>query len=41
LGAYSSGLSAAAGYLNQDDDTFRVMTIQLPLVVNDVWTQTP
>jgi len=41
LGQYSSGLDAQAGYLEQDRKLFRVMTIALPLVVNDVWTQVP
>lgn len=33
------GLQATAGYLNQDHKLFRVVTIQLPLVINDVWAQ--
>jgi len=32
-------VSAKAGYLNQDSKIFRVMTITLPLVVDDVWAQ--
>lgn len=39
LGAISPGLSARAGYLNQDGTVYRVYTITLPLVVNDVWPQ--
>lgn len=39
LGAYSDGLSAQAGYLEQDGRLFRVMTVSLPLVVNDCWGQ--
>ena len=39
LGQFGEGLSAKAGYLEQDRKMFRVMTINLPLVINDVWTQ--
>ncbi|HEY5986048.1 MAG TPA: hypothetical protein VIV12_06625 [Streptosporangiaceae bacterium] len=39
LGAYSAGLSAQAGYLEQDGRLYRVMTVTLPLVVSDVWSQ--
>lgn len=41
LGQFSEGLSAQAGYLEQDRKMFRVMTITLPLVVSDVWSQSP
>jgi carbon-monoxide dehydrogenase large subunit len=34
-------LSAVAGYINQDGKVLRVMTLTLPLVVNDVWSQAP
>jgi hypothetical protein len=34
-------LSAQAGYINQDGKLMRVMTIMLPLVVNDAWVQVP
>lgn len=33
-------LDAKAGYLPQDGVTYRVMTITLPIVVNDVWEET-
>jgi hypothetical protein len=39
LGAVSDGLSAQAGYLEQDGKLFRVMTITLPLIVNDLYNQ--
>jgi hypothetical protein len=39
LGSYSSGLGAQAGYLEQDGKLFRVMTISVPLVINDAWGQ--
>jgi hypothetical protein len=41
LGAYGIPLSAQAGYINQDNKLYRVMTITLPVIVNDVWVQTP
>ena len=39
LAAASAGLRADAGYLNQDNRIFRIMTITLPIIVNDVWNQ--
>jgi hypothetical protein len=39
LGAHSPGLMAEAGYINQDGKLMRIMTLTLPLVVNDLWTQ--
>lgn len=39
LGEHGTPLSANAGYLNQDNKNFRVMTITLPIIVNDLWTQ--
>lgn len=39
LGQFGEGLTAQAGYLNQDNKLFRVMTINLPLVISDAWTQ--
>jgi hypothetical protein len=39
LGAYGTPLSAKAGYLNQDGKLYRVMTITLPVIVNDLWVQ--
>src|SRR6266536_37862 len=41
LGQSGPALSAKAGYLNQDGKLFRVMTITLPLIINDVWVQSP
>jgi hypothetical protein len=41
LGQFGTPLSAQAGYVNQDGRLFRIMTITLPLVVNDVWGQAP
>lgn len=39
LGQFGIGLSAQAGYLNQDGKLYRVMDITLPVIVNDIWGQ--
>jgi hypothetical protein len=39
LGQSGATLSAKAGYLNQDSKIYRVMTITVPVIVNDVWSQ--
>jgi hypothetical protein len=39
LGQHGTPLSAAAGHLNLGGILYRVMTITLPLIVNDVWEQ--
>ena len=39
LGQFSNGLSAQAGYINVSGNNYRVMTITLPMVVNDAWSQ--
>lgn len=41
LGQPGKSLSAKAGYINQDHKIFRVMTITVPVIVNDVWSQEP
>jgi hypothetical protein len=41
LGAVSSGLGAQAGYLSIGGQLQRVMTISLPVIINDCWTQSP
>ena len=40
LGQFGVSLSAEAGYLNQDGAIYRVITITVPVVINDLWTQT-
>lgn len=30
-----------AGYLVQDDSTFRVLTMNVPIIVSDLWTEAP
>lgn len=39
LGAHGPGLEMAAGYIEQDGNQYRIMTITVPVVVNDVWDQ--
>jgi len=39
LGAYGPPLYAKAGYLEQDKRLMRVMTITIPVIVNDIWSQ--
>lgn len=39
LGMYGAPLSATAGYITQDRVIERIMTIVLPIVVNDLWVQ--
>jgi hypothetical protein len=39
FGMNGIGLSAQAGYVPQDGRVFRVVTITLPLTMNDVWDQ--
>lgn len=41
FGAHGQALDVRAGYLTQDGVPFRVMTIWLPCVVNDLWTEAP
>lgn|SRR4030042_210687 len=41
MGAHGRGLSAQAAYLDQDGKKFRAYVVRLPLIVDDVWTQTP
>lgn len=40
LGVHGTPLQAVAGYLNQDGTIYRVIDITLPIIVNDLWTQT-
>jgi hypothetical protein len=39
LGEAGVALSADGGYLKQDDVSYRVATITLPLIINDLWEQ--
>lgn len=40
LGMYGRSLSAQAGYITQDSKIYRIFTITLPVIVNDLWVQT-
>ncbi len=39
LGEHGAPLSANAGYQVQDSKPYRVITITIPLIVNDIWAQ--
>ncbi|MCG0065035.1 hypothetical protein L0F81_17320 [Streptomyces tricolor] len=39
LGAHGPGLSADFGYARFDNTTYRVATLTIPLIVNDVWNE--
>jgi hypothetical protein len=39
LGIYGAAMSAQAGYLTQDSKVYRIMTVTLPIVINDLWAQ--
>ena len=39
LGAHGQPLLVRAGYIQQSGAVFRVMTITLPVIVNDLWEQ--
>ena len=40
-GMDGEGLNAQAGYITQDNRTYRIIDITLPVIVNDVWTEAP
>lgn len=41
FGAYGSPLESRSGYMNLDGKEFRVFTIRVPLVIDDLWSQSP
>jgi hypothetical protein len=41
LGAHGAALGAQTGYATIDAQTYRVVIINLPLIINDVWGQSP
>lgn len=41
LGAHGQPLLVRAGYIQQSGAVYRVMTITLPVIVNDLWEQVP
>lgn len=40
FGAHGTELSAESGYVNSQEMIYRVMTMTIPLVFNDLWDQT-
>lgn len=41
LGMYGEKLGAQAGYVTIGGSMYRVMTVTLPCIINDLWEQTP
>lgn len=41
LGAHGERLRARFGYTRLDATTYRVATLTVPLIINDVWTEAP
>lgn len=39
LGMYGQGMSAQAGYADLNKTMYRIMTVTLPVIINDLWTQ--
>lgn len=39
LGQYGTRLESRAGYIQIAQTTYRIMTVTLPVIVNDLWTQ--
>jgi ATP phosphoribosyltransferase regulatory subunit HisZ len=39
LGAYGTALSAQAGYIDIDKKIYRVMTLTVPVIINDMFAQ--
>jgi hypothetical protein len=39
LGSAGTPMNAQAGYIQQDNRVYRAVTITLPLIINDVWSQ--
>lgn len=39
LGMYGASMSAQAGYQEVSGKMYRIMTVTIPVVINDLWTQ--
>ncbi len=39
LGMYGESLSAQAGYITISNRMYRVMTVSIPVIINDLWEQ--
>jgi hypothetical protein len=40
LGSFGVALSLVTGYVEQDNVMMRIADITVPIIINDVWTQT-
>lgn len=41
FGAYGRPLEVDVGWINMDGKEFRVFQVRLPIIINDVWAQSP
>lgn len=41
LGEAGNPLAARSAYVTQDDKIYRVADIEIPVIINDVWTESP
>lgn len=41
LGQHGTSLNARSGYVTVDNQHFRIVDINLPLIINDLWTEVP
>jgi hypothetical protein len=41
MGRYGPGLNSASGYVVIDGQRYRMRLIELPLIIDDVWTEAP
>lgn len=41
LGMYGASMKSQAGYINVDNKMFRIVTVTLPVIINDLWVQSP
>lgn len=41
FGAYGQSLGVRVGYMNMDGREYRVFQIRIPIIINDVWTESP
>jgi hypothetical protein len=41
FGAYGPGVSVRTGFMNQDGKEFRVFSVNVPVIVDDLWDQAP
>ena len=41
FGAYGQGLGVRVGFMNMDGREFRVFQIKIPVILNDIWSESP